>query len=55
MIFLRRRKLVIEFNWEKIGVFTKRAKIYGGWIVLNYEKETCMVFIPDPNHYWQIE
>ena len=59
----------MNFQWEKInkivnsatntGSATYRAKVYGGWIVHDFnwiEKNPCsaMVFIPDPEHKWEI-
>lgn len=45
---------------------TSRAKVFGGWLVYNYTYSTVMknesihcsesmVFIPDPNHEWEID
>lgn len=56
----------IPFEWEilecneKRSIRTARAKVYGGWIVnscVDKEALCCesMVFIPDPNHEWEIE
>lgn len=52
----------IPFKWEKLGADTLRAKVFGGWVLLNadYSSETAdvcssvIVFIPDPNHEWEI-
>ena len=47
----------IEFKWEPIGQSdTWRAKVFGGWVLLRSDTDgDCMIFIPDPNHEWQIE
>lgn len=55
----------IKFEWEEIFSspdgrnFTYRAKVFGGWIISSYTYATTpaesMVFIPDPNHEWEIE
>jgi hypothetical protein len=57
----------IEFQWEEIassvtsgtGVVsrTKRAKVFGGWMVKDYEEGTgtSMTFIPDPEHQWLVK
>jgi hypothetical protein len=57
----------IEFRWEEIassvtsgtGVVskTKRAKVFGGWMVKDYEEGagTSMTFIPDPDHQWVVK
>ena len=50
----------IEWKWEILDDFTKRAKVIGGW-VLEYGSHTnkgsisnSLVFIPDPEHRWAI-
>ncbi len=60
----------MKFEWESITSFddssiTKRLKVHGGWLVLNYATSTeyfwdkkisqCMSFLPDPNHKWEIK
>jgi len=70
----------VKFEWEKIHeqkeekVFwfgTYRAKVFGGWIVRNFDltkhqynnlrpeylgsTSESSVFVPDPNHKWEIE
>lgn len=60
----------MKFEWENIHRrefndvlnATTRAKVFGGWVLhhlLCDENESSqsesMVFIPDPNHEWQIE
>ena len=60
----------IPFEWEELddreGRQVYRAKVIGGWIIhsLNYDDIACkeynlgqcesMVFVPDPNHEWEI-
>jgi hypothetical protein len=47
----------IEFDWENIGGDAYRSRVIGGWVLLSYEKNTgnqSMVFIPDPNHEWEV-
>jgi hypothetical protein len=60
----------MKFEWEKLSdngfSITWRAKVFGGWLVNNF---TCietksdqtermisqsMVFVPDPEHKWEI-
>lgn len=57
----------IEWKFEELDKFTKRAKVMGGWI-LHHEsnalleknnkfsvvKSESMVFIPDRDHEWTI-
>lgn len=50
----------IPFEWKKIGNFSYRAKVIGGWLINNINSrgeegisESC-VFIPDPYHEWEI-
>lgn len=69
----------MKFEWEKMWskeeerVFycaTYRAKVFGGWVVRNWDLtmhpyptatntnhtvSESMVFVPDPNHEWVIE
>lgn len=57
-----------KFDWECLYYFnisdnsrsTKRAKVPGGWVLLNVEKDEnvnfssqSMVFIPDEKHEWK--
>ena len=53
----------MKFLWEALwdnrhNSATHRAKVIGGWIVHsvvgNSEIGTSMVFVPDPNHEWEI-
>ena len=55
----------MKFEWETIQatpnnvIFTHRAKVIGGWIVKNSiilegDQMMGMVFIPDPEHKWDI-
>jgi len=61
----------MKFEWEIIfstqfstgeGQKTYRAKTTGGWIVRHYQWdiqfrqiENSMVFVPDPEHNWEID
>ena len=47
----------IEFKWEKIVPGTHRAKVIGGWILNVFNENTgeALVFIPDPNHEWEVQ
>lgn len=55
----------MKFKWELLtsgtNYFTSRAKVIGGWLVLNKSADNgenvseTMVFIADPNHSWSIE
>lgn len=58
----------MEFEWEIIHEFmsgdlaeeTRRSKVLGGWLVDNYVRalnkiSMNTIFIPDPNHDWEIE
>jgi hypothetical protein len=62
--------MIIDFGWEWLADsthwYTYRAKVFGGWVVRHLEWDTekkgmpqpltvAMVFIPDPNHEWEIE
>ncbi len=49
-------KIKINFDWECLLGTTYRAKVIGGWIVRNeeFERSESMVFVPDPNHQWEI-
>jgi len=55
-----------DFRWEQIHVsnfqrITERAKVFGGWIVCDWTAVSghsgtqSMVFVPDPNHEWEIK
>lgn len=64
----------MKFEWEMIkdsnektmGEFTKRAKVFGGWLVKcvswvyetgqsDYQQHSeSLVFIPDAEHKWEI-
>lgn len=54
--------MVIPFEWERINDrglgYTERAKVFGGWIVRNFEygdsATVSLVFIPDGGHQWEI-
>jgi hypothetical protein len=50
----------IEWEWELLDEFTKRAKVIGGWVI-EYGCHTnkgsitnTMVFVPDRDHEWAI-
>jgi hypothetical protein len=50
----------IEWQWEALDEFTKRAKVIGGWVI-EYGSHTnkgsvseALVFIPDRDHEWHI-
>jgi len=65
----------MRFEWEVIcndellgdGIVTARAKVHGGWLVMNEysrvnEEEyfdirgtSSLVFIPDVHHCWEID
>lgn len=61
----------MKFEWEEIysvlgrwgnkTVSTYRAKVFGGWVVLNEncsgdsEVSNTSCFIPDPEHKWNIK
>ncbi len=52
----------IPFKWEKISAEAIRSKVFGGWVIYTDERDdetgnpvgACMVFVPDPNHEWEI-
>jgi hypothetical protein len=46
----------IKFDWEKIGETTCRAKVIGGWVLNAWTEGQAesMVFIPDPEHLWEV-
>jgi len=49
-------------NWEKIDDYTRRAKVYKGWMVMvmtivDNKPDECLVsmcFVPDPMYAWTI-
>lgn len=48
----------IPFEWEPIAHLTDRARVIGGWVLLSsceVNQSESMVFIPDPDHEWEIE
>ena len=54
----------IPFEWEELDNYTERLKVIGGWIIKSenslYENgkwalSESMVFVPDPNHEWEID
>lgn len=56
----------MKFEWEVMDdppyAQTKRANVIGGWIVVHRElwddnkgEVLGMVFIPDPEHLWEVE
>ena len=55
----------IKFEWEEMSQSVRRAKVIGGWIIQSLWSECggdnsvalaeSMVFIPDPEHLWEIE
>jgi hypothetical protein len=54
----------MKFQWEQIAEDTRRARVFGGWIVQNLlfkegERGVFMsessVFIPDLKHEWSIK
>ncbi len=50
----------IQFVWDVIDGGstdqTHRAKVFGGWIVRNFSAGTInTVFVPDPNHEWNVK
>lgn len=55
----------MKFSWEEINSLdsykTYRAKVFGGWIVSleirigMYYKNESLVFVPDPEHKWEID
>jgi hypothetical protein len=53
-----RRKM--EWEWEILDEFTKRAKVIGGWLIQHgsYTNKgsitESMVFVPDKDHDWTI-
>lgn len=41
-------------EWEKIGKYTKRSKVPGGWLVNRWGKSVNgLTFVPDPGYKWQ--
>jgi hypothetical protein len=55
--------MIIQFAWEIIyknepchSQITRRAKVFGGWIVLSDTLNSeSMTFVPDPEHLWEVE
>lgn len=55
-------KTKIPFEWENLydnSAFSRRVKVFGGWVLSSYSQinndyQLCNVFIPDPNHEWEI-
>jgi hypothetical protein len=50
----------MKFEWQKIEKYTRRAKVFGGWIIHSFDSvedslSESMVFIPDPKHEWDLE
>lgn len=53
----------MKFKWERLVDGTVRAKVIGGWVLCTSgfcseaadEVSSSMVFIPDPNHDWEIK
>ena len=50
----------IEWVWEVLDEFTKRAKVIGGWVII-YGSHTntgaisnAMIFVADRDHVWEI-
>lgn len=42
-------------QWESITEYTKRMKVFKGWVVKSVDENgSSMVFIPDANHEWRI-
>lgn len=50
----------MKFQWEPIAEWAARAKVIGGWIVNTWSHANneviseALVFIPDPEHKWEI-
>ena len=49
----------IEWEWEVLDEFTKRAKVIGGWVLLHHttvkgQVAESMVMIPDRDHEHEI-
>ncbi len=46
---------------QEVGYYdslTERLKVFDGWIVRSTDSEhgaQCMTFVPDEDHYWEIE
>lgn len=55
--------MFIQFKWEQLCENTFRAPVIGGWIISHGgystdtgdEISTSLVFVPDPNHSWEID
>lgn len=56
-------EILVNSNTPSLLLFTKRGKVFGGWIVnnINYLNDNnqsiseSMVFIPDPEHKWSVD
>lgn len=50
----------MEWKWEVLDEFTKRAKVIGGWLVVHGSHTNkgaisdAMSFVPDSDHQWTI-
>lgn len=60
LVYNRLIKTKIKFKYEKVKDSTYRAAVFGGWILVSVggivgDPKESMVFIPDPNHEWEIE
>jgi len=60
----------MALNWQQVDDFTRRAKIYGGWLVQAHEPvvhdtadrgmsdgwdfRIAMCFVPDAEHLWEV-
>ena len=61
----------MEFKFEQIDDYHKRAKVHGGWLVkaienvahmseyrpdiTGFDYRVSMAFVPDPTHEWKPE
>lgn len=44
------------FEWDKIDLWTHRAKVHDGWLVRErWDDSVSIVFVPDIHHLWKIE
>jgi hypothetical protein len=62
---------IVSFEWHQLDGYNAVAKVHGGWIVKTLEDHyqidqhsqqrptggftPTMVFVPDPNHEWEME
>jgi len=65
-LYLIIKEKVMKFEWERIHFSdawefrTSRAKVFGGWLIRcqswndEWGQSESMVFIPDPQHQWEI-